>query len=115
MLSAPVAVGKGLFLSDGARLWDFATPRGERRVLGKEENPVWVPPDWHYVETARREGLGLVWLRRGRQTRLPDGTLLAVRGDEVVRLRPGGTVERLPSGEEIIFGDTLYAPPLGTA
>ena len=30
--------------------WVFETPRGLLRVLGKEESPVWVKPDWAFVE-----------------------------------------------------------------
>jgi hypothetical protein len=40
---------KKLQAPDG-REWEFTTPRGFRRVLGKSENPVWKKPDWVYVE-----------------------------------------------------------------
>ena len=30
--------------------WVFETPRGELRVLGKEKSPVWVKPDWAFIE-----------------------------------------------------------------
>ncbi len=32
------------------RKWYFETPLGSLAVLGKERNPVWIRPDWSYVE-----------------------------------------------------------------
>jgi len=32
------------------RNWFFETPLGSFTVLGKERNPVWIRPDWSYVE-----------------------------------------------------------------
>ena len=32
------------------RGWFFETPMGSFTVLGKERNPVWIRPDWSYVE-----------------------------------------------------------------
>ena len=44
--------GNGMELSDstGKRSWTFDTPRGYFRVLSKVTNPVWVRPDWSYIE-----------------------------------------------------------------
>jgi L,D-transpeptidase catalytic domain len=44
--------GSGLVLKDepGGRQWTFDTPRGERQVIRKTRNPVWVKPDWAYIE-----------------------------------------------------------------
>ena len=52
LLSAPVAVGVDTTITYGEKTWRFNTPYGRRQVLRKEANPVWVPPDWHYVEVA---------------------------------------------------------------
>lgn len=38
-----------------------------------------------------------------------------VRGSAVVRLRAGGEEEIVPASDEVIFGDTLFIPPLGAA
>ena len=32
------------------RNWFFETPMGSFTVLGRERNPVWIRPDWSYVE-----------------------------------------------------------------
>lgn len=32
------------------RSWYFESPQGSLTVLGKERNPVWIRPDWSYVE-----------------------------------------------------------------
>ena len=48
--------GKELVKGPGGEKWKFETPRGRLVVQAKEEEPHWVPPDWHFVEQARREG-----------------------------------------------------------
>lgn len=113
--TAPVAIGKGTRLEHGGRVWDFTTPYGVRAVRGKEADPVWVPPDWHYVELARDSAFALAKLERGRPARLADGSRLEVRGERIVQVRPDGSEERIPPDEEVIFGRTMYVPPLGTA
>jgi len=35
---------------DAGRNWYFESPMGSFTVLGKERNPVWIRPDWSYVE-----------------------------------------------------------------
>lgn len=49
---ADVSVGRGGVLTDrkSGRKWEFVTPRGEFRVIGKTPNPQWRKPDWAYVE-----------------------------------------------------------------
>lgn len=113
--AAPIAVGKGTQLEHEGRAWDFSTPRGERRVIGKQRNPVWTPPDWHYVELARDSALTLVRLQRGQGVRLADGNRVVVRGDRIGRVLANGTFEVVPADEEVVFGETLFVPPLGTA
>ncbi|CAN5746501.1 hypothetical protein BH23GEM7_BH23GEM7_33670 [soil metagenome] len=113
--SAPVAVGTGLRLESREGTWEFSTPRGVRRVLAKEKNPVWTPPDWHYVELAQDSAFGLVRLQRGRGVPLNDGSRVVVRGERIGRILPDGRYEELPADEEIIVGRTIFIPPLGTA
>jgi hypothetical protein len=113
--TAPVAVGKGTRLEHGGRSWRFVTPSGVRRVQGKATNPVWVPPDWHYAELAADSGWTLAPLARGRATVVPGQGSLVVRGDRVVHLRRDGGEEVIPADEEVLFGRTLYVPPMGTA
>lgn len=114
LFTTPVAVGKGTRLRFGAAAWNFSTPRGIRRVLAKERDPVWIPPDWHYVELARDSAWTLVRLERGPGVRLADGSRVQVRGDRIVWHRRDGRAELVPPTEEAIFGDTLLLPPLGT-
>jgi len=49
---ADCSVGRGGVLLDRktGRRWEFVTPRGEFRVIGKAENPEWLKPDWAFVE-----------------------------------------------------------------
>lgn len=35
---------------EAGRNWFFETPQGTFSVLGRERNPVWIRPDWSYVE-----------------------------------------------------------------
>jgi hypothetical protein len=103
-------VAKGTTLKYAGRTWTFKMPRGERRVLRKDANPIWTPPDWMYAETAKKNGLKLAQLETGQSIRLADGRRLTVRRGYV------GLIDRLalPTDEHIIFDETLYIPPEGT-
>jgi lipoprotein-anchoring transpeptidase ErfK/SrfK len=113
-----VAVGSGktLVKHGGRSEYKFDTPRGRLVVQSKESDPVWVPPDWHYLELARKRGLGLVQLTRGQKIPLPDGAVITVEGNDVVRL--GASGERIPfapgEGREIVAGGNVIIPPFGT-
>ncbi len=48
--SAPVGTGAALRLETGNKKWDFSTPTGVYHVQYKEENPVWIAPDWYFIE-----------------------------------------------------------------
>jgi lipoprotein-anchoring transpeptidase ErfK/SrfK len=115
LLVAPAGIGTGETLRFGARRWRFDTPAGRRVVLGKQEAPVWVPPDWHYAELAARRGYRLVHLSADRAVPLGRGRRLVVRRGRVGVAAPGGAFAALPADEEIVFGRTLYVPPYGTA
>jgi lipoprotein-anchoring transpeptidase ErfK/SrfK len=135
IFEAVCSTGKGTTLVDKGRTMVFDTPIGKFHIVSKEENPVWVPPDWHYVEEARKSGLQVVHLNRGdsidaatgsaaapvRETGVWDMlgvskpasvTTLRVKGDTIVAITDG--VEReLPPGEMIRAGNALVIPPLG--
>jgi hypothetical protein len=115
LLDVPAAIGSGERLEHEGRVWTFETPRGRRRVLGREADPIWIPPDWHYVELARDSGFALARLPTNRSVRLSDGRRLVARGERVGILDRKGRFEALPPDEEIVFDGTLYIPPLGTA
>jgi L,D-transpeptidase YbiS len=50
--SAVCSTGSGRALSDPERdrMWVFDTPRGEFYILNKWPNPVWIKPDWAFLE-----------------------------------------------------------------
>ena len=48
--SAPVATGTGFRLEGAGGDWAFDTPRGVFRIERKEKDPVWIMPDWAFVE-----------------------------------------------------------------
>ncbi len=52
VLEAVCSTGSGRALSDPVkkRLWVFDTPRGEFVIRAKHPNPVWVKPDWAFLE-----------------------------------------------------------------
>src|SRR5262249_49461429 len=60
VFEAICSTGKGTQLKIDGRTWVFDTPIGKFHVRAKEENPEWVPPDWHYVEEARKNGMRVV-------------------------------------------------------
>ena len=94
--------------------WKFDTPRGKRTVRGKSENPLWIPPDWHYAEVAKENHLALsrVPLKgSGEDRERPQAPGAQRRGRHH---RPRLRVEALPLDEEVVFDDTLYMPPLGS-
>ena len=112
LLTAPVAVSTDETLHYAGRTWRFETPRGVRTVIAKRENPVWTPPEWHYAEVARENGLQLAVMKPGR-TMLSDGSWLEVRNNEVGIVQ-NGEFALLPTDEEVIFDNTLFIPPIGT-
>jgi L,D-transpeptidase YbiS len=51
VLTAKVGTGSRQFVNeDRGRRWYFESPMGSLTVLGRERNPVWIRPDWSYVE-----------------------------------------------------------------
>jgi hypothetical protein len=48
--SAPVGTGTGMRVITEDDEWDFSTPAGRFEVQYKEWDPVWIAPDWFYVE-----------------------------------------------------------------
>jgi lipoprotein-anchoring transpeptidase ErfK/SrfK len=114
LLKAPIAVSTDETLEYAGRSWRFETPRGVRTVIAKKENPVWIPPEWHYAEVAREHGLKLAVMTAGK-TVLSDGRGLDVRENQVgVVDATTGEFAYLPTDEEVIFDSTLFIPPVGT-
>jgi hypothetical protein len=113
--AAPAATAMNSTLTYGGRSWRFETPRGVRRVLSKDRDPVWTPPEWHFAEVALEHQLKLRSLQRGQVVRLRDGTRLTTRGDEVGIIEPGSK-EFVPLvlDEHIVFDNTIFIPPAGT-
>jgi lipoprotein-anchoring transpeptidase ErfK/SrfK len=117
LFTTQVATGSGRVLAKGGgNKWKFETPRGRLVVESKETEPVWVPPDWHYVEQAKKRGLGLVHLVRGQSITLADGSTISVEGIEVVRKSLDGTVIPFDvnDGREIVANKNIIIPPFGT-
>jgi hypothetical protein len=48
--SAPVGTGTGLRLEGEDGEWEFTTPQGVFQIQYKEELPVWILPDWYFLE-----------------------------------------------------------------
>lgn len=113
-----VATGSGKVLEKGpgGSSWKFETPRGRLKVLDKEENPAWVPPDWHFVEQAKKRGLRMTKLARGESIDADDGSEITVVGSNVVRRTKDGESETLDAsdGREIVVDGQLIVPPFGT-
>lgn len=112
LLDAPVAVGSSRTLRYASEHWTFTTPAGVRTVIGKERDPVWIPPDWHYVEVARSHHLSLVWLRRDTIIALRDNQVLYVQ-PESIYLDGDSSVTEFGPATHVVVGHTLYVPPVG--
>jgi len=138
IFEAVCSTGKGTTMVIDGRTMIFNTPTGAFRIQSKEENPVWVPPDWHFVEEARKKKLEVVRLRPGEgidadtgapvsldQSRglwgllhspdRPRGRVLKMKGNSVVEVGPDGAERQLPPGELIRAGKSLVLPPPGSA
>jgi hypothetical protein len=89
---ASVAVGSGKTLVMGGQTKRFITPRGRMSITHKELDPVWVPPNWHYIEYARQRGLGI----RDMSNASPN----ALSG--------------FPAGRVPVSGGTVIIPPWGS-
>lgn len=111
---APVAIGTEERLVHGKHQWVFETPRGVRTVRGKTPDPVWTPPLWHYVKEAKRQGLELAVIPANGRLPLGRGERLEVRNALVGRWSAATGWRAWPVEDEIIIGDTLYMPPIGT-
>jgi hypothetical protein len=114
LMRAPVAVGMQESFTFRGRTYDFTTPVGQRRVRDKDSSPLWVPPDWHYFETAAERKLEPVQLRNGQKVALADGSTLEVRGRDVGRVNQFGNFYAFEPGDQIIFDDKVFIPPFGT-
>ena len=117
LFTTRVATGSGKVLAKGGgNKWKFETPRGRLVVESKETEPTWVPPDWHYVEEAKKKRLGVVHLVRGQAIKLADGSAITVEGNEVVRKTAEGQIAPfdVAEGREIVAGRNIVIPPYGT-
>lgn len=92
LFTAPVAVGSGKTLVLGGETKRFQTPRGQMEITHKERDPVWIPPNWHYVEYARKHGLSVV--------DMSDAAPDALAG--------------FPPGDEPVRGGKVFIPPYGS-
>lgn len=114
VLSVPVAVGKSENFEYNGRTFRFETPIGRRRVLKKEESPIWTVPEWHYMEKAASRNLELVRLQATSRVKLADSTFLLVRGQDVGRLNQFGNFWAFTPGTELVFDGKIFMPPITT-
>ena len=136
IFQAVCSTGKGTSLTDASgHSMVFNTPTGKFRIVLKEENPLWSPPDWHFIEEARKKGKRLVRLDPGEKVdaatgatlgtevgvhpwgekpRSGSGRFLTVKHNTVVEIGPDGSERELPPGEIIEVGGAIVVPPHGT-
>jgi hypothetical protein len=119
LFTTQVATGSGKVLDGegGSSHWKFETPRGRLVIQSKEEDPAWIPPDWHFVEMARKRGLGIVRLSRGQSLTASDGSMITVDGTDMVRKYKDGRVVPIEpgvEGREVVAGGNIVIPPYGT-
>ena len=112
LLAVPVAVGSGKTLRSASQTWTFNTPRGIHTVLSKEEDPIWVRPDWSYIEVARKHSVRLARIEPGKPIVVDDGRVLEMRDRIAGLVDATGNFAPLPTDEELIFGSVLYVPPI---
>ena len=117
LFEAGVATGSGktMVSEAGGRQYKFDTPRGRLVVQDKEVDPAWVPPDWHFLEQARKRGLGMIRMERGQTIQASDGSVVTVSGSDVVKRYPSGSTVALTAddGREIVVNGNIVVPPFG--
>ncbi len=135
VFEAVCSTGSGTKLVDQGRTMVFNTPVGRFKILSKEENPMWVPPDWHYVEEAQKKGARTVKLGYGQAIDADTGApaspkagggvwswlgdssgsqrVMKVKNNTVV-IEENGRERELPHGEIIYAGGAVVIPPVGT-
>jgi hypothetical protein len=114
LLSAPVSVASGQTLTYQGRSYTFTTPRGPRKVLGKDADPIWQPPSWLYYEAAQELGLRVKEIPRSGYT-MPDGRRLYINEENEIGVwTDTGPTKFIDKNLHLIFDDVLYVPPLGT-
>ncbi|HEV7573195.1 MAG TPA: L,D-transpeptidase [Thermoanaerobaculia bacterium] len=138
VFEAVCSTGKGTTLAVDGKTVVFDTPIGKLHIISKDENPQWVPPDWHYVEEARKNGMRVVrlnpgqsidkrtgqpatsapsqgvWSWFGGSSNTASNPMLKVQGDTVVEVAPDGSQRELDPGKTIVAGDAVVIPPVNT-
>lgn len=104
VFEAICSTGSNSTLRANGRTMVFRTPIGRFRVKSKETDPQWVPPDWHYIEEAQKNGLRVARLERGKCI----ADVCASGKDVYVG---GGTAQ---PGSLIVRGGAVIIPPIGT-
>jgi lipoprotein-anchoring transpeptidase ErfK/SrfK len=104
VFEAVCSTGSNSTLTAQGRTMVFRTPIGRFRIKSKEEEPKWVPPDWHYIEEAQKNGLDVVRLQRGSSIGgvYVNGNTVYDNGSPV---GPGSLIVR---------GGAVVIPPIGT-
>ncbi|HYC50176.1 MAG TPA: L,D-transpeptidase [Gemmatimonadaceae bacterium] len=114
VMEAPVAIGSGDRLVFGEKAWQFHTPRGVRTVKGKDSDPLWTPPEWHYAETAKEYGLEVKYLSMKKPHPISGDRKIMFQDGEAGIMHPDSGFMYLPLDEEIVFDNTLFIPPVGS-
>ena len=135
IFQAVCSTGKGTTLSVDGKTSVFDTPIGEFKIKSKEENPLWVPPDWHFVEEAQKNDMRVVHLNPGDVIDADTGDaakakksgfwssifgggggsrrVLMLKNNTVVE-SDNGVEHELPPGTDIIAGNAIIVPPVTT-
>ncbi len=96
---AVCSTGSGVKLRDprNGKEWLFDTPQGELKILRKVKNPIWVKPDWAFVEEGYEPPKGM-------RERIDDFSL----GDYGLYMKDGyiihGTIFRSLLGRRVTHG-----------
>jgi len=136
VFDAVCSTGKGTTLAVDGKTLVFDTPIGKFHIKQKEENPLWVPPDWHFVEEAQKNAMRVVHLNPGGAIDADTGgpatqpksgfwsfingannggsrSVLKIEGNTVMEF-DDGVQHELPPGQMIVAGDAVVIPPVDT-
>jgi lipoprotein-anchoring transpeptidase ErfK/SrfK len=133
VFTAICSTGKGTKLAVDGRTVVFDTPIGKFHILSKDQDPQWVPPDWHYIEQAHKNGMRVIHLNPGQVIDADTGQpvsnpdegvwswfgggsnrrVLRVKGNTIVE-SSGDKERELPPGKLITAGGAVVVPPVSS-
>jgi lipoprotein-anchoring transpeptidase ErfK/SrfK len=90
LFEAAISTGRNDTLTYQSRKWVFQTPRGIMSVIRKKKDPVWIKPDWAFLE--KGESIPPLWSPKRREKGVLGAFLLDLGGGVMIHGTPQGNL-----------------------